>query len=415
MSDLKISVPTRILIFEPEHAGHQMEYLMLFIKRAIQEKKIHMSLIMTEELLDKLQRNSIWQEAEKQKTVEYKLLSKTETSHCNHHFLPLRSIWLWHTLRHYLAMTKATHVLSMRVDHYQLAMALRLPLTASLIGILFQPSLHYATLKMTTMPLSIREYIKNMRQRVLYTGMLSNPAMHTLFTLDDTFSWWGKTHLAGAQKIRYLPDPAHPEIIEYADTPITKQLPKGRIIFLIFGALARRKGIFTLFTALSLLSISERQQLCIVFAGQIVADERQAFQEQLACLQAEDADGCLHIDGFLSIEDMTTLLRHCNIVLACYQRFVGSSGIILWAASAGKPVLAQSYGQVGKWTADHQLGVSVDTCNAYALSKSLLKLCDEEVRQHCFDGTKVKDFAAAHHPDIFAKRLISSITGEQHS
>ncbi|MDQ6963046.1 MAG: glycosyltransferase [Mariprofundaceae bacterium] len=408
MSNFKLN-PIRILLFEPEYAGHQMEFLMLFVKRVIQEKNIDLSLVITAELLKRLRVCIEWKELEIQHKVKYVLLTKLEKKRCNHSLLALRSFWLWYTLRTCLKRTPVNFVVSMRVDHFQLALAFRLPLASSLIGILFQPSLHYVELEMTSTPCTMRERIKNIRQRVLYSAMLNNPVMHTLFTLDDTFAGWGATQLSGGEKIGYIPDPSHPELSHYKNTMIANHLPKGRTIFLLFGALARRKGVFSLLAALRLLSVSERQNICVVFAGKINESERKSFQQQVTDLQVEDVDSCLHIDGFLPTEDLITLLRQCDVVLACYQHFVGSSGILLWAASAGKPVLAQSYGLVGRWVVDKQLGMSVNTSNPAEFSHALIALSDENIRRNCFNKGGLDAFSLEHHPDFFAKQIVSTI------
>src|SRR3546814_9883678 len=70
----------------------------------------------------------------------------------------------------------------------------------------------------------------------------------------------------------------------------------------------------------------------------------------------------------LSRGEIDALVDRCDVVLAPYQRFVGSSGVLLWAASRGRPLLAQDYGLVGRLTADHGLGLTVDTTDVTPLT-----------------------------------------------
>jgi glycosyltransferase involved in cell wall biosynthesis len=73
-------------------------------------------------------------------------------------------------------------------------------------------------------------------------------------------------------------------------------------------------------------------------------------------------------------------VSHCDVVLAPYQRFVGSSGTLVWAAALQKPVLAQSYGLVGELVRRFQLGEAVDTQSPDALSGAVARLLDPSLR-----------------------------------
>jgi glycosyltransferase involved in cell wall biosynthesis len=57
-------------------------------------------------------------------------------------------------------------------------------------------------------------------------------------------------------------------------------------------------------------------------------------------------------------------LRWCDVVVAPYIGHVGSSGLINIAAQYGRPVIAQSSGQVGTEVRGHDLGVTIDARNS---------------------------------------------------
>src|SRR5689334_22236304 len=72
-------------------------------------------------------------------------------------------------------------------------------------------------------------------------------------------------------------------------------------------------------------------------------------------------------DRRLEHAELEMLVDQTDIVLAPYQRFVGSSGVLLWAAWAARPVLAQDFGLVGRLVRDHHLGAVADSYDSAAL------------------------------------------------
>jgi len=99
-------------------------------------------------------------------------------------------------------------------------------------------------------------------------------------------------------------------------------------------------------------------------------------------------------------------VRQCDVVLAPYQRFVGSSGVLLWAAVSGRPVLAQEFGLVGRLTRDHRLGVSVDASDPSHLAREIARMV--ECGPSTFiDGAAAASFAAARTPQRFASLVLS--------
>jgi hypothetical protein len=93
-------------------------------------------------------------------------------------------------------------------------------------------------------------------------------------------------------------------------------------------------------------------------------------------------------------------------VLAPYQRFVGSSGVLLWAARAGRPVLAQEFGLIGKLTRDNHLGIAVDSGDPTKLAREIGRMI-ESGPSTFFDRTAAARFVAAQTPQRFASLVLS--------
>jgi glycosyltransferase involved in cell wall biosynthesis len=113
-------------------------------------------------------------------------------------------------------------------------------------------------------------------------------------------------------------------------------------------------------------------------------------------------------DRRLERDELETLVAQSDVVLAPYQRFVGSSGVLLWAARAGRPVLAQDFGLVGRLIRDHRLGAVADASDPAALAQAIERMVLEGP-QSFIDTSSARRFAAARTPDHFAATVLSSL------
>jgi hypothetical protein len=104
-------------------------------------------------------------------------------------------------------------------------------------------------------------------------------------------------------------------------------------------------------------------------------------------------------------------VTNSDIVLAPYQRFVGSSGVLLWAARAGRPVLAQEFGLVGRLTRDHRLGAVADSSDPAKLAAQI-ECMVESGPQSFIDLSSAARFAASRTPHRFASIVLSSVGDE---
>ncbi|MBS0540975.1 MAG: glycosyltransferase, partial [Proteobacteria bacterium] len=82
------------------------------------------------------------------------------------------------------------------------------------------------------------------------------------------------------------------------------------------------------------------------------------------------------------------------------------SGVLLWAARAGRPVLAQEFGLIGKLTRDNRLGVAVDSGDSEELAREIVRMveCGPET---FIDHAAAGRFVAAQTPQRFASLVLS--------
>jgi glycosyltransferase involved in cell wall biosynthesis len=204
-----------------------------------------------------------------------------------------------------------------------------------------------------------------------------------------------------------LPDPAHPPVEPTANDNAGESVPAGRVSFLLFGYLAERKGPLAVLDALLLLPPEIASRIAVLFAGKVDPQLRERLDQRCAALARERPDLWLRVDDRrLDRGELAALVRRSDVVLAPYQRFVGSSGVLLWAALNGRPVLAQDYGLVGRLTREHRLGISVDSSDPSRLAYEMARMVERGPTSF-IDLPSAARFAAAQTPHRFASLVLS--------
>jgi glycosyltransferase involved in cell wall biosynthesis len=237
-----------------------------------------------------------------------------------------------------------------------------------------------------------------------------------VLTLDPYFPEYAAQSYRFGNKVQAVPDPAFPPHSSAAsadDTPARRILgtepPKGRMVFLLFGALTARKGILQLMEALRLLPEEIAAGIAVVIAGQVAPGLAHPVAFARAQLEREQPNLWLHIeDRWLRSEELDSLVQGADVILAPYQRFVGSSGVLLWAARAGKPLLTQDYGLLGRLVRDHRLGVVADVTSGFELAAAIIRMAESEPARH-IDPDSVSAFIAGRTPAAFAHQVLNAL------
>jgi len=387
-----------VLIFEPDPHGHTREWLAHLRRFAEQERPDwRIAFVVAPELAAELAPSP---------HIEIVPLGARENRFCLHSALAVSGFARWWVMRRHLKRSGAGHGVFLSLDHLSLPFALGFrtggkPIT----GILFRPSTHYPELDSSDIP-SARERIRDFRKRILYALMLRNGAVDKVLSLDPYFPAHARRIFARGDKVQAIGDPAFPLATPHG---ITQDAPNARTTFLLFGALAERKGILTLLSALREIAPDTAEKISVIIAGRIEPEIKIPFQEATDALR--HAHPALHLEldnRHLPMDELSTLIRRCDVVLAPYKRFVGSSGVLLWAAATGKPVITQNYGLLGKLCREHALGLCIDTCNPAALAAAI-ETAAHEPSQY-FDAVRATAFAASRTPHRFAATLFDAIS-----
>lgn len=404
-----------IMVFEPEHGGHQPAYVRLLAEWiSVQRASCRVVFAVSGRLLERLQREDAF-DLRQQAGCEVIEIAPAAAEACCQGPLPRRSFARLQLIAELVQRASARHVVCLFLDPLQLALALqrRLPRDVTLSGILFRPSVHevYAP----TAGSSVAERLRDHRKRLLYRLMLRNPTLTDVLSLDPYFPSFAQAVFGAGSKVRALPDPV-------VTTPAVAGQPhigadlldsvRGRdVVFTLFGALAERKGVLQVLDALSLLPESSRGKARVVLAGNVEPDIAEEFKKRIDRLHgAREADDSLCVvDRFLTTPELAWLVRQSSVILAPYQRFVGSSGVLGWAAEARKPVIAQDYGLVGALVRNYRLGLAVDASDPLRIAEAMSQLLQPGQLEVAVATARWDAFLVDRRPEAFAAAVFANL------
>lgn len=396
--------PQRILVFEPEAEGHTLEWLDAIVRLAVAERTdTALWLVVAEGLCEPLARLL---PATARDRIRIVPLPAAEARRCIGRPLARSGFWRWWTMRKYLRKTGARHGLFLSIDLLTLPLALRLGAGGrSLSGVLFRPSVHYG--EIGPYRPSLGDRLRDLQKTVLYPLMLRNPAVERVLTLDPFFPVYAQTYYRHGDKVSALPEPCPPMEKPTANDNEGDFVPAGRIGFFLFGYIAERKGPLAVLDALLLLPPELTARIAVLFAGKVDPTLRERLEERRQALARARPDLWLRIDDRrLERSELAALVRRSDVILAPYQKFVGSSGVLMWAAANGRPVLAQDFGLVGRLTREHRLGVSVDSSDPAQLAKGIARMVERGPASF-IDLPTAERFVATQTPQHFASVVLS--------
>ncbi len=401
-----------LLIVETELGGHQADYIQHLVSFTVrQQLNIRLTFLVPPalDLEDRIQIDSDHSGNSQIPQVAYVPMQTAEYDNCTQANVIKRSFHIWYTAMRYLAELDADHVHFQHLDYVQLPLALQLktPGRQTVSGVLFRPMSHYAELGHL---LKLKEILSRFRKNITHPAILRNSCLTTMFSLDSYFVPFARRHFTHGNKVVVLPDPSLYPGARVCEPPDRDpRLSNKRTSFLLFGSLAPRKGIFKLLNAIERLSAESQRRTRFVLAGKLDASIEEEFLAAADHLRKTNPEIHLQIENrYLEQSELVDRIGECDVILAPYQRFVGSSGVILWAAGARKPAITQDFGCVGEMVKEFEMGLAVDTTDpdqiAWAIEESLT-----QGPANLHNPSKMSELARRHTPERFADAVFTSI------
>jgi glycosyltransferase involved in cell wall biosynthesis len=319
-----------------------------------------------------------------------------------------RAFQEWHLIRKYTTSLGSTHCLLMFFDSVFSRMVLGVKPPCPMSGIFFRPMLHYSNFA-NYVPSQI-ERIWQWREKLGLSRILRSGYFQNLFCLDPVAVEYLE-QLPSKTNVLHLPDPV--QIYDDSQSQLEKlkeslSIDPGRRIFLLFGALCERKGIYQLLEAVRTLPPNHCQKSCLLLIGRIDPQIREKFKASLAEISRFLPIQIIIRDEFVSDQQMRLYFRIVDVILAPYQRHLGMSGILVQAAAAEKPVLSSDYGLMGEITRRYSLGLTVDSAVPSEIAKGLTHFLFESPASLC-DRLKMKQFAEQNTAEQFASTIFQHL------
>jgi len=247
---------------------------------------------------------------------------------------------------------------------------------------------------------------QNRWKRIGFSNLVNEGWFRQLLILDETMLA-RRCDPAWQRVFSWVPDPWDGDFsIRQAAARATWKLPAKRRILLHFGTGSPRKGLPWIVEAMESLPPEERPYL--VCGGQLDLEETLRLRLQ----QLEIVGSARVFDRYFSEQERLYVFRAADAVALAYRAHYGSSGILVNAAAAGRPVIATDSGLVGERVRQHGLGVTVPEGDVPALAKVLRRLAiDEEplASEHA-----LRDFADEHSVSAFKASFKQALASSDH-
>jgi glycosyltransferase involved in cell wall biosynthesis len=185
----------------------------------------------------------------------------------------------------------------------------------------------------------------------------------------------------------------------------------GRIVFLLFGEISERKGVFELLHACRLLSQRTAGRIAVLLVGSINQVIYSRLMIEIDDVSKNSSVQIIMEDNFVQEAEIWDYFDACDIALAIYQRHVGMSGILLRSAAAGKPVLSSNYGLLGQQVRSNFLGMTIDSSKPEEIARGMSKIVTSN-QVPGFDTDSARYFASKNTPEAFGRTLYDAISAD---
>lgn len=339
------------IIYDSIITGHHTEYISHLVKAIVDQniQKTNYFIIVPEGIHDKIP--DIILLSKKSKNLHWEIMSDTDCENLQKMPLYKRSFYELNLVQKYAKKFKATEVILMYFNIFQMALIFKRP-SFKITGILF---LQFYRMQKSTIFDKLKYY-----RKYLITKLYSrNSKIKTVFILNDNKTVSYLNNRFKTDKFRMLPDPI-PQYQEEErfDAHTYYKIPHNKKILLHPGAIDPRKGTFEIIESIDLLKEKETAEYAVVIVGKAKPEVEQVILDKLSRLNNKEFT-VVFDNSFVSNERLKSLFTQSFAVLMPYKNPEASSGILGHAASSNKIVIVPKLGLIGDIVCEYKLGITI--------------------------------------------------------
>ena len=410
----------KLMLFELDTRGHHPGYIQHLVKYWCDEKLSgHLDVLVSQKFMQ--QHSNIVEIASQceQQTINFVAITPEEqyvlfeSSQLENSFKGriVRAFQEWDLVRKYAVSLGTTHCLLMYLDTILLRLAFGAKFPCNFSSIYFRPIFHYRTFANYTP--ARRESIWQLRDKVCLPQILRSSELQSIFCLDP-LAVEPINKLTGKTKAVYLPDPV--QIYNNTEPQLEKLkeslgIDSSRQVFLLFGVLAERKGIYQLLEAVKMLSPDLCKKLCLLLIGPMQLQEKELISARISEISQSLPVQIICRHDFVTDQEIQPYFQIADVILAPYQRHIGMSAILVRAAAAQKPVLSSDFGLMGEVTCRYELGLAVDSTVPTEITKGFTRFLRESP-ENFGNKERMKQFAEQNNANQFATTIFKHLQVE---
>ena len=405
----------RLMLFDLSVGGHHPSYFLYLIQHWCERQHVgQLDIIVSPAFLEK--HADVVQTAEDYQcsNVRFVAIEPAEAARLKGHNSAISKAILafkeWRLFCKYARLRQADQALLMYFDTAQVPFVFGPKPPCPVSGIYFRPTFHYSSFGQH--PFRLKDRIQVLRERFNLSQLLNRAQMGKLFCLDPFVDNYINKQW-GVDKAIRLADPV--KVYDDDPTALTQlsashNIQPDRTVFLMFGALTRRKGLDQVLDAIALLPANLCEKICLLMVGSLGSGpaDKDRLKSRISTLTESTAAQAIVCDDFIPDEAVQSYFQIADFVLATYQKHVGMSGILNRAALAQKPVISSNYGLMGEVTRQFGLGLAVDSTNSTEIAQALTR-CVTESADKLGDPIKMKQFGEQNLAERFASVIFQHL------
>ena len=269
-------------------------------------------------------------------------------------------------------------------------------------GIIMRAAFHYAAMGIKAPPDKVQGI-----KKWLFGRLLSDSYLRAVFTIDQALYEYAHVWPADARsRLIYLPDLAVTKrSVSRAVAREHLKIAQDAWIILVYGSLAKRKGIEVLLQASEHSDFPARCQLLL--AGTQTPEAATILQSSGAIRLKQS--GRLHeVTHYLSEEEENMVFSAVDAVWLGYIAHYQMSGVLVQTGMMGLPSIACEEGLIGWLTTHHRSGVVVPVSDPSKVAKKIKDLFETPgcAREY---GNNGRSAFVSHTEDSAARILLEAI------